>query len=134
MSEAILVLNSDSSGIKFTVYDCRDERLERRYDGQIVRIDTAPHLVATNTHGRVVQDIRWHVPSDQLPHQVALWKLGAWLRASMEADGTSLLGVGHRVAHGGSSYRAPVVLSEAVLTDLERLIPLAPLHQPHNLI
>jgi len=44
-----------------------------------------------------------------------------------------LVGVGHRVVHGGLEYTAPVRVEPATLKALERLIPLAPLHQPHNL-
>ncbi len=45
----------------------------------------------------------------------------------------TLLAVGHRVVHGGQTYSAPVLIDATVLAKLETLIPLAPLHQPHNL-
>jgi acetate kinase len=48
------------------------------------------------------------------------------------ADG-ELLAVGHRVVHGGQYCSAPVLIDAKVLKDLEAVIPLAPLHQPHNL-
>jgi acetate kinase len=41
--------------------------------------------------------------------------------------------VGHRIVHGGAAHRQPVRLDEALLTELHALVPLAPLHQPHNL-
>jgi acetate kinase len=44
-----------------------------------------------------------------------------------------VLGVGHRVVHGGAKYAGPTLVSPQVLDDLRQLIPLAPLHQPHNL-
>ena len=44
-----------------------------------------------------------------------------------------MVGIGHRVVHGGMHYAAPVRLDRAVLASLSELIPLAPLHQPHNL-
>lgn len=47
--------------------------------------------------------------------------------------GVTISGVGHRVVHGGIGYSAPARIDANVLVDLERLIPLAPLHQPHNL-
>jgi acetate kinase len=132
MNGTILVVNSGSSSAKFTVYDYRDERLAMRYDGQIDGIGTAPHFVATDNQGQIVNDTRWDVSSAETAHSIALRQLGSWLRASV--DETSLLGVGHRVVHGGPKYSAPVVITEPVLTDLESLIPLAPLHQPHNLV
>lgn len=133
MSGAILVANSGSSSIKFTLYDYRAAQLVMRFDGQIDGITTAPHFVAVDRQGQVVQDSRWDVPAAEIPHQVALRQLGAWLRASVGMDASNLLGVGHRVVHGGPKYSAPVVVDAAVLQDLERYIPLAPLHQPHNL-
>ena len=56
---------------------------------------------------------------------------GAWLREQF--PGEPLLAVGHRVVHGGAEYSQPVLIDESVYAALERLIPLAPLHQPHNL-
>jgi acetate kinase len=47
--------------------------------------------------------------------------------------GARVLGVGHRVVHGGLQYTRPTVITEQVLADLHALEPLAPLHQPHNL-
>ena len=61
----------------------------------------------------------------------ALDSLGAWLRGRYE--GARVLGVGHRVVHGGASFAGPVVVTPSVLEDLKALIPLAPLHQPYNL-
>ena len=61
----------------------------------------------------------------------ALAELGAGLRARL--GGARIVGIGHRVVHGGSRYTAPAVVTERVLEDLRALVPLAPLHQPHNL-
>jgi len=47
--------------------------------------------------------------------------------------GRQVVAVGHRVVHGGATYAAPLRINAETLNDLERLIPLAPLHQPHNL-
>jgi acetate kinase len=63
--------------------------------------------------------------------RTALGALGEWLRKRY-ADAT-VLGVGHRVVHGGAKYVAPTRIDTRVLADLRGLIPLAPLHQPHNL-
>ncbi|RAI38730.1 acetate/propionate family kinase, partial [Rhodoplanes roseus] len=60
----------------------------------------------------------------------ALHVAETWLRGQ---TGVTLAAVGHRVVHGGPTYDRPVRVSPAVLADLERLVPLAPLHQPHNL-
>jgi acetate kinase len=47
--------------------------------------------------------------------------------------GTPVAAVGHRVVHGGTKYAAPVRVDPGVIAELRALVPLAPLHQPHNL-
>ena len=47
--------------------------------------------------------------------------------------GINILAIGHRVVHGGPDYSEPLILTEDVIADLEEYVPLAPLHQPHNL-
>src|SRR5262249_42349493 len=76
------------------------------------------------------------MPAPALPGGVrdanaALEHVFAWLRSSF-AD-ARLVGVGHRVVHGGPRYASPVIVTGEVLTELRRLIPFAPLHQPYNL-
>ena len=66
-----------------------------------------------------------------LGHEGALDHLVGFLRG--RSDGYKLVGVGHRVVHGGLEYSQPARMTEAVLKALEKYIPLAPLHQPHNL-
>ena len=44
-----------------------------------------------------------------------------------------MLGVGHRVVHGGARFAGPTIVTPQVLAELRKLVPLAPLHQPHNL-
>jgi acetate kinase len=66
-----------------------------------------------------------------MDHDACLRALGDWLGAHL--GDLRLRGVGHRVVHGGTEFSAPVRIDDAVLAKLERLCPLAPLHQPHNL-
>jgi acetate kinase len=61
----------------------------------------------------------------------ALDALSSWLRSTYQ--GAQVLGVGHRVVHGGAQYASPTVITPEVLKDLHLLKPLAPLHQPYNL-
>ena len=58
-------------------------------------------------------------------------RLAAWLRSRYA--GARVVGVGHRVVHGGATYDGPIVVTPQVIDDLRALIPLAPLHQPYNL-
>ena len=66
-----------------------------------------------------------------LGHEGALDHLVQFLRGL--SAGHTLVGVGHRVVHGGLEYSRPARVTEAVVAALEKYIPLAPLHQPHNL-
>ncbi|MFO1082139.1 MAG: acetate/propionate family kinase [Reyranellaceae bacterium] len=128
MPGCIAVLNAGSSSIKFGLYEATpEERLLFR--GLVEGIGTAPHLKALDAAGTVVAERRW--PEDALDHHGAtdgILALGHELLA-----GRPVLAFGHRVVHGGVRYAAPVRVDAAVLAELAKLIPLAPLHQPHNL-
>lgn len=130
MSQAIVVLNAGSSSIKFEVFDS-DGHLSQRYEGLIEGIGTAPRFVAKDSAGTVLHETNWEAGPTGTNHSAALQQLADWLDPQLDEDG--LLAVGHRVVHGGTSYTAPVLVDDAVLRDLETYIPLAPLHQPHNL-
>jgi acetate kinase len=128
--DAILVVNAGSSSIKFSVFAVQSHSLELAVRGQIERLFTAPHFVAKDGTGRIVGEHAWG-DGVALGHERALDHLGSFLRD--ELDGVQLIGVGHRVVHGGREFREPVRVDAQVVDGLERLVPLAPLHQPHNL-
>lgn len=127
----ILVLNAGSSSIKFQFYDAsRAGELTRRFKGQLTGIGTAhAHLSAEDGAGASLVD-RALDPAQAGDAQVAQTTLGGWL---MEHTDGRLDAVGHRVVHGGREFTAPVLVDDDVLAKLEALVPLAPLHQPHNL-
>ena len=131
MSETILVVNAGSSSIKFQLFAIgNNEQLERRLKGQIEGVGTQPRLVAKDTTGKTLIDERWSA-AEVATVPAALEKLIGFLRKEI---GSKLpVAVGHRVAHGGTKYSEPVVVTSAVLNELERLNPLAPLHQPNNI-
>ena len=130
MNEAILVINAGSSSIKFSLFVLRGEDLEQDVRGQIEGLFTAPHFVAKDGGGNTVNEKSWG-EGVRLGHEGALDHLTQYLRG--ELKDLTLIGVGHRVVHGGLEYTQPVRLDRGVLTALEKFIPLAPLHQPHNL-
>jgi acetate kinase len=130
MADAIAVLNAGSSSIKFSLFVLRRQDLELELRGQIEGIYTAPHFVAQDRAGRLQAEKSWG-EGTQLGHAGALEYLVAHLRERLGGD--RLIGVGHRVVHGGLEYTQPVRLSAGVLQALEKFVPLAPLHQPHNL-
>jgi acetate kinase len=125
----VLVLNAGSSSLKFCVYqiDADAWRLEAR--GQIEGIGTAPNFSARDSAGSKLDTPG--LDASVRDARSALDALAAWLRARFQ--GSRVLGVGHRVVHGGAKYAAPTVVTPAILEDLRTLVPLAPLHQPYNL-
>ena len=128
MSRCIAVINAGSSSIKFALYDALEDSAAL-YRGQIEGVGVNPHLTVRNTRGETVEDRTW--PAAGFDHAAATQQI---LETGVRlAAGTPVLGVGHRVVHGGLHYDAPVRLNEDVLAKLAELIPLAPLHQPHNL-
>jgi acetate kinase len=98
--------------------------------GQVEGLRTAPHFIARADGGAVVAEKSWG-EGVQLDHEGAVEHLAAFLRE--QAAGLELSAVGHRVVHGGSEHVRPVRVDAGVLAALERYVPLAPLHQPHNL-
>jgi acetate kinase len=130
MTDYALVLNAGSSSLKFCVYQrpaAGEWRLEAR--GQIEGIGTAPRFSARDGEGnRIVQQ---ELGAPVRDAGTALDSLAEWLRGRYGR--ARVLGVGHRVVHGGSRYAAPTIVTPGVMEDLRRLVPLAPLHQPYNL-
>ncbi len=130
MSDAILVVNAGSSSIKFSLFLERGEALDLLLGGQIEGLYSAPRFKAKDAAGTVVGERRW-ADGEPLGHDGGLAHLADFLREQLGEH--RLTGVGHRVVHGGAAYAAPVRLTAGIVGQLEQFIPLAPLHQPHNL-
>jgi acetate kinase len=126
---AILVLNAGSSSVKFLLFAEQGDDLMPQIRGQIEAIHTSPHFIARTRQGMVAE--KFWGDGVALGHAGAVAHLAEFLRGY--ANGFELEAVGHRVVHGGPDYVRPVALDRAVLAALEKLVPLAPLHQPHNL-
>jgi acetate kinase len=129
MDDYALVLNAGSSSLKFCVFERRlGESWGLAARGQIEGIGTSPSLSVKDAVGA-------RLASEKLDSirngGDALDALAAWLRSQF--GGSRVLGVGHRVVHGGAKFLKPTILTPAVLADLHELVPLAPLHQPYNL-
>jgi acetate kinase len=130
MDDYALVLNAGSSSLKFCVFrrpEAKRWRLEGR--GQIEGIGTSPHLRAKNAEGATLADQKLDTAVSD--GRKALNALAEWLRS--QYGGSRVLGVGHRVVHGGPRFANPVVVNAEIMAELHRLTPLAPLHQPYNL-
>jgi acetate kinase len=130
MSDAIAVLNAGSSSIKYSMYLADDDELKLHLRGQIEGLFTAPRFVAKDGSGTVVSERSWG-EGTRLGHDGGIQHLFDFLRK--EVSQHRLIGVGHRVAHGGMEFTRPVRIDAGVIQSLERLVPLVPLHQPHNL-
>jgi acetate kinase len=130
VSDAIVVLNAGSSSIKFSAFLHSGRDLSLYLRGAVESLNDAPRFVAKDATGAVIAD--WAIGgADQLGHAGGVQHLVDFLRS--QAGGHRLVAVGHRVVHGGVKFTGPVRINSTVLQALERLIPLAPLHQPHNL-
>ena len=130
MSDAILVVNAGSSSIKFSVFLERGDALDLLLGGQIEGLYTTPRFKAKDAAGAVVGERQW-TADEPLGHDGAVTHLAGFLREQLGQH--RLAAVGHRVVHGGLDYAAPVRLTAEIVGHLEQFIPLAPLHQPHNL-
>lgn len=128
MVECIAVINAGSSSIKFALYEAgTDERLMFR--GQIEQIGVSPHLLVTDGEGKAAAEQSW--PAEGFDHRAATRVILETAVALLH--GMPVRAVGHRVVHGGTDHVAPVRVDAQVMASLAKLIPLAPLHQPHNL-
>jgi acetate kinase len=129
-ANAIAVLNAGSSSIKFSVFTQAGDDLALVLRGQAEAIHTTPRFVAKGTAGETLATHDWGAGS-RLGHDGALEHIIGFLRDRLR--GTPLVGIGHRVVHGGLKYTTPVRVDRQVMDDLAQFIALAPLHQPHNL-
>jgi acetate kinase len=131
MPDVILVLNAGSSSLKFSLFDATGD-LPLVYRGEADGIGVEPRFVVRDAAGRILEDTRPQEGTSRiLSHQDLLTVILDWIDG--HAEGLTLVAAGHRVVHGGVRFSAPVPITDGVLHALDELIPLAPLHQPHNL-
>ncbi|MCF8197659.1 MAG: acetate/propionate family kinase [Sulfuritalea sp.] len=140
MADAILTLNAGSSSIKFALFSLGASVPQQpELLGQIDGLGTSAsseaqsaHLKATDAIGHTLDDFDLNLtgPVDG-QHKAALTFLLEWIQR--HETGWQVVSVGHRVVHGGQHFSQPVVLNPAIVDALRDFIPLAPLHQPHNL-
>ena len=130
MADAILVLNAGSSSLKFAVF-VAGEPPEPLLRGQLEGLFTQPHFVARDHADSVIGEQKW-AAGTKLGHDGAIEFLFAWGQGDVLRN-HRIVAAGHRVVHGGLKFTHPVRIDPEVLTALEAFVPLAPLHQPHNL-
>jgi acetate kinase len=128
VSGVVLVVNAGSSSIKLEVFTAPGlaSLANLLFEG----IGSRPAMRAKDAAGAVLVERAWEDggPAD---HRAALAAVMTWLGGFL--GDRSVVAVGHRVVHGGPDHAQPIIVDAAARAALERLIPLAPLHQPHNL-
>jgi acetate kinase len=126
MTDAILTLNAGSSSVKFALFAAEPEP-RRRLSGAIEQIGEAPRFTAKDADDKSVAAPKLKSPD----YDDLLKSLIGWVEDHLGDDRLAV--AGHRIVHGGDDFIAPTRLDDDVLAALDRLTPLAPLHQPHNL-
>ena len=128
--DGLLVVNAGSSSVKFQVFSGgASGGPARKLKGQMDGIGVRPRLRVTGADGKGIVDRE--LSAGEVPDvPAALHAAAAWLREEQDIRPTA---IGHRVVHGGPDFDGPVRVDDDVLSRLERYVPLAPLHQPHNL-
>ena len=122
MSECVAVINAGSSSIKFALYEIGQTQ-SLMFRGLIEKIGVPPQMVARDGAGTPVAEEAW--PVEGFNHARATEIV---LRTSRDLlEGTPVMGVGHRVVHGGTDFAAPTLIDAKVISSLSRLIPLPPL-------
>ncbi|MDX5378952.1 MAG: acetate/propionate family kinase [Halomonas sp.] len=138
MSGEILAINSGSSSLKFALFEAaRPETpmgIRLRCRGQFSGLGNRARLeLGDGFAGELgeAHDVALRDVPPELTHEMALTRLLGWVEANPSLG--DVQAVGHRIVHGGATYRAPLRLDEANRAELEQLVTLAPLHQPHGL-
>lgn len=135
MKPAVLVINAGSSSIKFALFSTVEKTAtearqtgERLYHGLLDGIGVRPKLRIRDQADTVLADIE--LP-EQARHADGLTALLHWLNSN--TGDLRIIGIGHRVVHGGKGFTGSQLITPEVQATIESLIPLSPLHQPHNL-
>ncbi|MBV9970650.1 MAG: acetate/propionate family kinase [Xanthobacteraceae bacterium] len=124
----ILVLNAGSSSVKFSLFAAlAGGSLRADSHGEVSGIGTRPHFAVGDADGNMLAERG--LSGDG--HDRAIAAIHEWL--AEHGGEAGLAAVGHRIVHGGADFAEPVVIDRSVIAALEKLVPLAPLHQPHNL-
>jgi acetate kinase len=130
VSGLILTLNAGSSSVKFAAFAHEAAGLESLATGQIEGLGAKATFLARSVSGATSQ-YAFDESGGRVDHRVAVAAILRWLgEARFDRD---VVAVGHRIVHGGPDFAEPTRIDAALLARLRQFIPLAPLHQPHNL-
>ncbi|MBT4512466.1 MAG: acetate kinase [Chloroflexi bacterium] len=129
----VLVINSGSSSIKYQLFDMTDRTVLA--SGLLEQIGEPSSCLTHHTRD-ANSEMRKITKADLVAnHQAGFQLIGTVLTESGVLENTNeLFGIGHRVVHGGEAFREPTLINEKVIDTIRRLSPLAPLHNPANLV
>ncbi|HEX4117623.1 MAG TPA: acetate/propionate family kinase, partial [Rhizomicrobium sp.] len=127
MSDAILTLNAGSSSLKFALFEIAGSAVRLAVKGEAEKLDSSPHFMAEDAQGKSLADKNWAGAS----FDGVIEKILDWATSHLGRD--QLTAVGHRMVHGGPDHTKPERVTPELLTALDALVPLAPLHLPHNI-
>jgi acetate kinase len=129
----ILVINSGSSSIKYRLFDMTDKTVLA--SGVMEQIGEAQSRLTHYTRsskGEMEEIINSEPVAD---HHAGFELIGTVMGESGALQDTAeLSGIGHRVVHGGEEFKEPTLIDAKVIDTIRRLSPLAPLHNPANLL
>jgi len=130
MTRHVVTLNAGSSSIKFALFEASGVDLTSVAVGLVEMLGDQRHIVVHDGAGALIHEANWDGGEAGF-HVDALTRILTWRRQAFPQ--AQVVAAGHRVVHGGIHFAAPVLVTDAVLAELRTLIPLAPLHQPHNI-
>lgn len=122
-SSLILVLNCGSSSIKFSLFEYDQKQLYRLLDGNFKNLHTQPLLEILSSKGKQEEAL-----PNPIEIQEGLKQILNVLSSQWGCPLSSLSGIGHRFVHGGDKYSSAIRVNRAILTQLQQLSDLAPLH------
>ena len=130
MDSVILTLNAGSSSLKFAAFRLANQAEPTLLaSGQVEGIGATAKGSVKDASGQT-SELSFAQSRGHVDHAAAMGAILDWLKkAGYES---SVAAVGHRIVHGGPDFAEPVRIDDATLAKLKALIPLAPLHQPHN--
>ncbi len=131
MTDVILTLNAGSSSVKFAIYADTNVKSPALVSGKVISLGDTPQFLATGVNDRPLAQSNTVKFNKTTSHEEVVLRLFDWFEHKSQAY--NITGVGHRVVHGGRFYTKPSLITARVISQLKTLIPLAPLHQPHNL-
>jgi acetate kinase len=126
----VVTLNAGSSSIKFALFALEHGAPRPLAIGLVEKLGETGHLKVRGPDGEMIHEERWDRVHGRF-HTDALTRVLAWRQAAFPE--AKVVAAGHRVVHGGLRYSTPTVVTDEVMTYLRTLIPLAPLHEPHNI-